>query len=1501
VPTTASELDGVQNGVSNEPEIPPRYQALSRLGQGGGGEVWSVRDRSGGSIYALKVLSEGASEREMAALVREAVALSGLEGLGVPRVVGFGRLPRSGRAFMVRELVEGQSLDALVTSRKPLGEVVRALLSATEKLTVLHRAGLLHGDVKPANIIVEPSGSATFVDLGLAAPWREGGSIAEGLSPRYAAPELFEGKPLTVRAEVYALGVTLGEAVDTLSVADLPAGAGSELGRVVERATAEQQQDRYPSVDEFGSALRRAVGLGAPAEDSPAVAALWPVTGIDGISGQILEAGHALPPGGLLRLSGGTGSGRTALLRRLAWSLGVEGEPVVFFDAPASDAELRTELSAYPSLAGVYILVDDADRFGPGAVEQLLAARQQKGRLIAVGGEALGPAEREIQVPPLDQHAARDLVRRAVPSLGEALVARVVELSAGRPGELQRLVRSIASEAVASAADIERVLGTSKEALELPSDPLARAVFFLERGRYTDAEGALSALDPARRDASVAVAHARLELGLGDAAAALSRLLPFASDEAEPVAERDELLLYLGRAYLGVGEYARVIDLLGPLSEQESELGVEALAVHGLGLSLVGRREDARLELERAVERARRLGAARGEAVALAAQGLELQRADHTEQARSVYVQAISAAERVGDAGTLAVVRANLAVVLKIRGDIAGAIEQFEAALDLGRRSGRRQTVRNALVNLANLDLYLGRVARARARIDLLLEQQAQLPASTRAQLSGLCAELSVKEGRLEQAVGQYEACAAGFEALGRGPDAAEARLEGVLWAVRLPHPDLGELRRRIEVARTELGEAPAHRHLLLLAVARLAAAAGDEVEARIRLDEALSASRESGQREWAWRALEARAELEETGGQPLLARRDREEAVAILEEIGARLPRDLREVYWDDPRRSQLRSAVPSAVATAATEFTPFSSGMQRDVNGGGTLSSATTNLSQLSATPLERRMSRLLEVNSELAGELDLSSLTARITDYAVELARAERGLLLLRNDDGTLSIHTSRARGANAPDSEFSRSIAEEVIESRKPIVALNAQSDSRMAGFASVHQLSLESVACVPILAPSGRASGALYVETRVRKGMQFEKELPTLRAFADQVAIALENNRLISENRRRADELAEANKSLSEAQSRLRELLGDRTEQLKRARRRLKDARETLYGHFGYHGLVGTSSAMRRVYALIERVKDTDVPVLITGESGTGKEMVARAIHETSPRSKAKMLGVNCGAIPENLLESELFGHVRGAFTGADRERKGLFRECEGGTILLDEIGETPQKMQAGLLRVLQERTVRPVGGSQEQAVDARVVCATNRDLQALVREGKFREDLYYRIHVVEVHLPALRERGEDVPQLVDHFLGIFSARYKREKKAVSREALRMLADHDWPGNVRQLENVLLNAWVMSEEDELLPEDFDLPELGPPERSVEVEIPSGGAGGAAELERNERTARRTSKGTTSEHHRTERERILDALRACNWNRVKAAEVSGIPRRTFYRRLREYGIQ
>jgi DNA-binding NtrC family response regulator len=390
---------------------------------------------------------------------------------------------------------------------------------------------------------------------------------------------------------------------------------------------------------------------------------------------------------------------------------------------------------------------------------------------------------------------------------------------------------------------------------------------------------------------------------------------------------------------------------------------------------------------------------------------------------------------------------------------------------------------------------------------------------------------------------------------------------------------------------------------------------------------------------------------------------------------------------------------------------------------------------------------------------------------------------------------------------------------------------------------------------------------------------------------------------------RAAELAETNSKLEAAQEHLRELLGERTQKLKLARRRLRDARDTLYGHFGYQGLVGTSAAMRRLYSLIDRVKDTDVPVLICGESGTGKEVASRAVHRASERNKEPFLGINCGAIPEHLLESELFGHVRGAFTGADRERKGLIREAGRGTVLLDEIGEMPHKMQASLLRVLQERKVRPVGGTTELDIDCRFIFATHRNLRQMVDQGRFREDLYYRIVVVELQIPSLRQHVEDIPPLVDYFLGLFAARYKREKKTLTRGALRRLQNHDWPGNVRQLEHVLLNAWVLSDQAEIDVEDLDLPaapglpnaqaaDRSRPDSVVPTEPNDGdGDGDDGETMQEERTPRQT----LSSHLNDERTRIAEALAACNWNRVRAAEMLGMPRRTFYRRLKQYQLQ
>ena len=1480
-------------------ELPKRYLPVARLGKGGGGEVWSVRDRHSGERLALKVLAEGASEREMAALVREAVALSGLEGLGVPRVVRFGRLPGTARPFMVRELVEGDSLQERIERGLDTPGTLDALARAAEQLTLVHRAGLLHGDIKPANIIVEAGGRTTLVDLGLAAPWKDTGTAAEGLTPRYAAPELMAGGPLTVRAEVYALGVALREVVERAK--DLSSEVRARLDAVAERATGDDPSARHPSADEFASALRHAAAL-PPPEPLGSAAALWPVVGMDGVAHKLLDAIRKLSPGAVLRVAGPDGSGKTALLRRAAWSLGVEGAPIAWIDESTAGVGTAVSAELEDSRApGAIVLIDDADLLGAASLEAVGRVRAAGARLVVVGGAQLGEGAAECVVPPLDKPAAVDLVRRAVPSLTDSMIERIVTACGCRPGELRRVVRTIASEAVASADDIERVLSEEPDRdATVPEDPLARALHFLEKGRYDDARAALDAVNTAE-PLAIATARARLAVGLGEASVALSELesvRAIAQQEPDTPAGK-AWRLYLGRAHVGLADYATALEVMAPLIDDPTPIGVEALAFKGSALSFLGRHDEARELLTRAVMRARELESPRAESIALTCLGFALQRNDRIDEARKFYEEGLSAGEKAGDAGMLATLRLNLAGLLKMRGDIAGAIQHFEGAVDMGRRSGRRSTTRQALLNLANTDLYLGRLSRARASIEALEEQRAQLPAVMRAQLFGLHAELCALSGQTDAAVRDYEASAAAYEALGRGIDAAEALLEAVLVATRSGTQEVSELRTWLSRAERELGDSPAHRPLQKLAEGRVAMLADDEGGARQALDEALASAREAGQREWSWRTLAARADMEEATGQSMNARRDREEALALLEDIGARLPRDLREVYWNDPRRRELRSLVQREMAVAIT------------AHAATNLSPRINHVSQLSpisshaSTPLEQRLARILEINSELVGETDLERLTARVVGHAIELCRAERGYVILREVDGALTVHSSRSRVGDEPHAEFSRSIAESVIAKGEPMVSTSVADDKRMKSFSSVHQLQLQSVACVPILAPTGRPIGALYIETRLRPASHFEGELPTLRAFADQVAIAIETARLVNENRERADELSRTNRELEDAQSRLRELLGERTHKLKEARRKLRDARDTLYSHFGYHGLVGTSSAMRRVYALIDRIRDTDVPVLITGESGTGKELVARAVHEASPRGKARFLGVNCGAIPEHLLESELFGNVKGAYTGADRDRKGLFREADGGSVLLDEIGEMPHKMQAGLLRVLQERTVRPVGGALEEPVDVRLVFATNRDLAQMVKDGRFREDLFYRIQVVELHLPALRERVDDVPQLVDHFLGIFSARYKRDKGTVSREAMRRLMGYDWPGNVRQLEHVLLNAWVLAERSELQVDDFDVPDgrVFTPRIESSHHAPAADTrSGVSTTNRPPRSSqRRSPKSTLSQHRTDEREKILKCLQACNWNRVKAAEMSGIPRRTFYRRLREYGIQ
>ncbi len=325
---------------------------------------------------------------------------------------------------------------------------------------------------------------------------------------------------------------------------------------------------------------------------------------------------------------------------------------------------------------------------------------------------------------------------------------------------------------------------------------------------------------------------------------------------------------------------------------------------------------------------------------------------------------------------------------------------------------------------------------------------------------------------------------------------------------------------------------------------------------------------------------------------------------------------------------------------------------------------------------------------------------------------------------------------------------------------------------------------------------------------------------------------------------------------------------------RRLRREVKRLAAKLDASEGFRELVGGSPAMKRVYALVARIADSQSSVLVTGESGTGKELVARALHRAGPRASGPFVAINCAAMPETLLESELFGHEKGAFTDARTSRPGLFVQATGGTLFLDEVGELPLALQPKLLRALQERTVRPIGGRKELPFDVRVIAATNRDLATAVEEGRFREDLFFRLDVIEVPLPPLRERGTDVLMLAQHFLERFSAQAGKAIVGFTTAVAKHLVDYDWPGNVRELHNVVERAVALGVHDHITVEDL-------PERITRVRRP--------------RAPISLEPGELVSLDEMERRYIAYVIEASGGSRTIAARILGLDRSTLWRRL------
>jgi transcriptional regulator with GAF, ATPase, and Fis domain len=448
---------------------------------------------------------------------------------------------------------------------------------------------------------------------------------------------------------------------------------------------------------------------------------------------------------------------------------------------------------------------------------------------------------------------------------------------------------------------------------------------------------------------------------------------------------------------------------------------------------------------------------------------------------------------------------------------------------------------------------------------------------------------------------------------------------------------------------------------------------------------------------------------------------------------------------------------------------------------------------LRELPATAgVARNLNALLKISRIVHAIRDLNELQGQLLDLIFEVAPAGRGAILLADREGkefTSTFARMRQTG-QAPLMKVSRTVARQVLEEGIAILGSDVPGNGALRDVESLTACEVRSLLCVP-LTVFQRVIGCIYLDSDCVSDRLQDEHLQLVTAIAGISAVALDNARrlhwLEKENERLTVEISQE------------------------------------------RSLVGEGVRMKEIYQFLKRVAPADSTVLIEGESGTGKELAARALHRNSPRGCKPFVAINCAAIPESLLESDLFGHERGAFTGAASLKKGRLEVADGGVVFLDEIGELALALQVKLLRVLQEREFERVGGNHSIKVDVRVIAATNCDLERAVREGNFRQDLYYRLAVLRITMPALRERRDDIPMLVRHFVQKHAKRCKVKPRPISREALAILVNHDWPGNVRELENAVERALVLGSSETILPEDLPetLLERTPPPEMTEA--------------------------------------------------------------------------
>ncbi|HEX5037465.1 MAG TPA: sigma 54-interacting transcriptional regulator [bacterium] len=1491
---------------------------MRKLGEGGRGRVYRVDDPARGPV-ARKVLAPEHLGEEGLRLFRSEVAL--LSRLSHPNLVRLFDYEDGPPPAYTMEYIEGEPLDRAF-SKKPFDAVLNAFVEGARALHYLHARGLRHRDLKPANILVTPEGSLKLLDFGL-----------PGIgTPAYWSPEAGAGR-YDAQSDLFSFGLSFREAVKGRN--DVP----PFFVDLLDRLTRPNPSERPGSALSLIKFLNRHVPAPFDLQTEEAAATiLQKVPWVMRPEEEVLRKMEA--QASLIVVSGPTGVGRSRLLEEIAWRRKLAGLPTVFCpdlhrasEDALKDAEIRLRGERRQRPAPLLILEYDSDLAGP-------ACRVLIERMAAEDGVAFLPLK------DLPRPAALDLVRRATEDhpLKDKDDEKIVDAAGGRPLLLIESLKARSAEAAsrlslpknmaeAAAARVSQLSHDAGDLLALiltaTTEPTAAdllSAWTKDVLLFQDAVLELREkgfLEEPREGGAFRLTHP--SLGPAYEAALEPARLPAAhrwwlkslhAKDGEPVAD---------------GTAPRIVR--HAVATQNTEL-IRSWAVKAIGqLFGLGRYEDV-IALAVSARPALAFGTSRMDlAFLLGHLASASYYTGRYEDALAIYDEWFIAK---GDDDTkIETVKFNFlkGLVRYTSGNAEEARKLFEACLAAGdarAHAALRPFQARAETLLASLSEQAGDAASALRHLENAARLAAEAPL--------LLTEIENQRGLLDQSTGRFEDASEHFEKAARHARASQKGGNPQAEAIAANHQGMlarerGDYRRALnfmnratDLARQggeilQLARYRANRALVLKESGRYTEAlremeeAGDVLEIYGGADDRSSArihrerlnslihddparglspeqlAEREGPRFRAWETLrqisfERPESLKESDWTNAVAaveavdspafrlelfghfetafRRFDLEGLALqasqfakisLETIFQNLPEEITMDFDKERSLKEMSAALKASTPASApaTETGPATSG---------------------EALPLSR-FRLFCDFNRKIGRMTDLKDLLEQVLDAALLITGAERGFLLMEGDGGkdaplpgfdVAAARRFQKQSIFQKEFQISLTAVRQALKDGRAIVTDDARLDPRFQEKKSVMAYGLTAICVVP-LELEGRPVGAIYLDHRSRPGLFTEEDVLLLNAFAEQAALAVQKARTLQ--------------SLEQANAQLKQTVGEQAEEIGRLNEDLSKSRDDL--KYGYEEIVGQSPSMMKVFNLLDHVTDTAIPVWVHGESGTGKELVARALHRNSPRKEKPFVAENVSAIPETLLESELFGHKKGSFTHADRDRVGLFEQANGGTLFLDEVADMSLAMQAKLLRVLQEGEVRPVGASKAIKVDVRLVTASNRDLARMVKDGKFRQDLFFRINGLTIKLPPLRERKADIPLLVTHLSKKISRQFSLPETELTPPVIDFFLRHNWPGNVRELEASLRNLILLAKGQPVSKALIDThPELFIQGSLTEPETKGGSAAPHTPVDDKDRKV------------------IEDLLRKYRLDKKKIADELGMSLRTLYLRLEKMGL-